>query len=292
MNNKRLLLGTSDAIDQGVIDLIREDLNPSFNHSDLIKTLGEDQKRYAIFATTQEEKIISLNIFIFLTFTHNGRELIGCQSGFSATTKEFKGKGIWVKLMKYAERELDRIKVSFIFGFPNELSFPIFKHKLNYKNLFFKNHILARKPIRTKQGIDGFSNAALQPKFSDLIHWKKSSLAKAFFGNTPQATSEICGIKRKIKFCNFTINYLEILAIKTTGDLHFERSLTQICKGNRINFMSMILPNDFTLNHFFKFPYGNTMPLIYKALEENLVIENQLLLFNGSRDTFNIPSRN
>ncbi len=69
--------------------------------------------------------------------TIDGRDIITAQSGDTMTDPDHRKKGLFTKLAKKTYEYAGENNISFIFGFPNEFSFPGFQRKLNW--IFFGN---------------------------------------------------------------------------------------------------------------------------------------------------------
>ena len=81
------------------------------------------------------EKLIGFNAFISHDFILNG-EIKRCfQSCWSASDANYRGKKVWVNIINFAKEYLKEKGGSFIFGFPNHNSHPIFIHKLGFNEL-------------------------------------------------------------------------------------------------------------------------------------------------------------
>ncbi|HCJ07901.1 MAG TPA: hypothetical protein DHV96_05930 [Lachnospiraceae bacterium] len=75
---------------------------------------------------------------------HNTRAM---QSGDSMTRAEYQGKGLFTQLVKEGVKELETDY--FIYGFPNENSFPIFK-KMGWKSCSRKKYLFSCKKSRKR----------------------------------------------------------------------------------------------------------------------------------------------
>lgn len=80
-------------------------------------------------------RLATMNIFMPQTFTSGGLEVLGYQSGFSATSNAYRGRGLWPKLLQASEVVLAKEGAQFIFGYPNPISHPLFRNKLGYQTI-------------------------------------------------------------------------------------------------------------------------------------------------------------
>ncbi len=82
----------------------------------------------------QNEKIIAYNAFTPHTFTHNGKPIISYQSGWAISDPDVKVWGSYFDVIITAKKRLKERGGSFIFGFPNENSEPIFTKTLKFSS--------------------------------------------------------------------------------------------------------------------------------------------------------------
>jgi hypothetical protein len=94
------------------------------------------------------DEMVCMNAFMPMLFSDGTNQILGYQSGFSATSSEHRGKGYWPKLLIASEGILAGMGASFIFGYPNEVSHPLFVKKLDYTTL-----PTARSRIATVPGL-------------------------------------------------------------------------------------------------------------------------------------------
>jgi hypothetical protein len=81
------------------------------------------------------DEIIGFNAFISHDLVLNG-EMVNCyQSCFTATSNQHRGKKIFQNLILTAHEILRARGAGFIFGFPNDSSYPLFTKKLGYKEI-------------------------------------------------------------------------------------------------------------------------------------------------------------
>jgi hypothetical protein len=70
--------------------------------------------------------VVSFNSWIPWEFVHNNNRYLGYQSGESATYEEYRGKGIWGRVLKYADGIAKERNIDFFFGFPSTMSYNAF----------------------------------------------------------------------------------------------------------------------------------------------------------------------
>lgn len=81
------------------------------------------------------DKVVGYNAFISHDLIYEGRSINCYQSCFTATSSKHRGKKIFQNLILSAHDILSTRGASFIFGFPNENSYPLFTKKLHYREL-------------------------------------------------------------------------------------------------------------------------------------------------------------
>lgn len=79
-----------------------------------------------IICAKHRGKVISFNSWIPWEFTYRGKGYLGYQSGESATHVEYRGKGIFKRVVNHADQVAMQRGVDFFFGFPNPASYGSF----------------------------------------------------------------------------------------------------------------------------------------------------------------------
>ena len=88
-----------------------------------------------LFAAVEEHTVIGLTSFRKHIFTSGaGDELIAYQAAGVLTAPQSRGKGVFTRIVREAERVLAEQGASLIFGFPNSNAFPIWTKKLHYES--------------------------------------------------------------------------------------------------------------------------------------------------------------
>lgn len=112
-------------------------------------------------------KIVSFNSWLPWDFEHNGTKYIGYQSGESATDERYRGKGIWSRVLRYADQVAKARNVDFLFGFPSTMSYGAF-YKAGYCPIgSFNFYIRIINPLsrsliaRTDHAFDDFPSPCL-----------------------------------------------------------------------------------------------------------------------------------
>ena len=91
------------------------------------------------------EDVVSFNSWIPWKFRYNKTEIIGYQSGESATDKNYRRRGIFSNILKYADQIADNKNIDFFFGYPSEMSYGIL-YRLGYRplsNMYFSLKLIS-----------------------------------------------------------------------------------------------------------------------------------------------------
>ena len=194
--------------------------------------------------------------------------------------------------MLYCESEIKISGASLLFGYPNDVSCPLFIHKLNYQeqkqvrvliprfilwiplllSYMLKNH---RKKI--KQNI-------FQPSLEDNVLWKKIDENENFY-QFEFIGSKIWGKVRNGKKYFFNFRYFEIGGIYLKESGHLKILMSQIFKLRKIYIIMMILNEDNPLNLK---PLSQKLKAvsITKPINGFSLNDARLEFFRGMSDTF------
>jgi len=110
-------------------------------------TLDELSKKYqrsiAFMAVNDAEQVVAFQGLTLYNFDSPQGSIVGGQSGDSMTLDAYRGKGIFTTLAKACHNKAAEDGLAFVFGFPNQASYPIFKNKLDWQfvehNAFFQS---------------------------------------------------------------------------------------------------------------------------------------------------------
>ncbi len=89
------------------------------------------------------DRQVGFNLFIPMDFTHNGKKILGFQSGFASTDPDYRRRGIFNNLQVNARKELEDLGGRFVFGFPGPNSHPLFV-KLGFSDYAHEKLFLPR----------------------------------------------------------------------------------------------------------------------------------------------------
>lgn len=126
-------------VEQQLIDLLKDAFGAEkpIPHGHLYKnTVTKMASGPTIFlAAIEEGKIIGCNGFMATDFIYNGKTLVSYQSCWSATHPKHQGRKIFVNIINEAKNILKAKGAGFIYGVPNNNSYPIFTKKLGFKEI-------------------------------------------------------------------------------------------------------------------------------------------------------------
>lgn len=118
-------------------------------------------------------ELAAMNAFIRHRFLAGDQEFFAFQSGFSATSNQFRGQGLWPKLLRASEEILRDAGGRWIFGFPNKISHPLFERKLSYRSIPMLSRRLSLLDLQILPAFD--CNARyVCPDIEALTSWKIS----------------------------------------------------------------------------------------------------------------------
>jgi hypothetical protein len=273
--------------EENVMALIREALGSSKSLQDLKYNIDYDFGNTLIFGGFDEGKLVCMNVFMRMLFTCDGRKLIAYQSGFSATANSHRGKGLWPKLMAFAEEKLGGLGASFIFGYPNPVSHPLFSKKLQYTTLDLCTLIVARVPYWTKAYLKVLPvnhAGVIKPDLQDNIAWKERDRGSVFI--YAEAGSLIWGKVRKVKKLGLYLHFLDVggFELCSSDELPklFNRAMEAV--GVRLLYLSINRENEYF--HMFSHWRKQIAPVIIKPLGSFSLDMRHLNFFGGMRDTY------
>ncbi|MEG1254249.1 GNAT family N-acetyltransferase [Clostridium sp.] len=87
-----------------------------------------------IYLVIDENKIIGANSFFPIEIIIDGKTYLGVQSGDTMVLSDYRGKGLFKKVISYAIKDLSQSGYDFIIGFANNNSYPGFI-KLGFKKV-------------------------------------------------------------------------------------------------------------------------------------------------------------
>ena len=290
---RQIHLGHSNEIDNKILYLIESELGgPATSIEILKRKLAYREGRSLLFGAFVEDELVAMNMWIKLIFLLNSDEHIGYSSCFSATENSYKGNGIWPKLMSYCESEIKKTGASLLFGYPNEVSYPLFIHKLDYQEQkqvrIFIPKCLLWMPVIMRNMINNSSKHIkeniFQPLLEDNISWKKIEDDKNLYDFEFDG-SKIWGKIRNVKKYSFSVRYFEIGGIYLKKLEHFKILMSKIYNTRKIYLITMIVSQENPFNFTPISQKVNTVS-ITKPINGFSLDDARLVFFRGMSDIF------
>lgn len=290
-----VLLDKTVTTDRNVLSLIEEALGGERLLEDFKRKIDYLSGSTLILGGYIDDELVCMNVFMQMTFNINDATVYGYQSGFSAASSKFRGKGLWPKLMFFCEEYLRKRNASFIFGFPNAVSHPVFIRKLGYESFSMQKiritpAIFLTKPSVSKALLDAPTNShrldVLTPRLKDNIDWKKREYGEHGCLTFSHNNSLVWGRLNTARKFGVDIKYFEIggLELFTVGDL--QTLVRKILVGVRVAFCTLSINEGNEYGSLFEGTMIEETPLIIKMLGDLRTDDITLNFFSGMRDTF------
>jgi hypothetical protein len=290
MDFKVLKLGENHHIDMQVLTIINEALQLKLNFGDLVLMTDSDMRGSIYTTFLIGHRVASVNFFIPFYFTNGLEEKVYYQSGFSATCSDFKGKGLWTKLMAQSESYLFQNNASMIFGFPNSVSFPIFKQKLDYSQSNFDIHfgiplifILVRLFNFTNNNSDHIR--AYNCDYRQILDWHKRKNGLEIV-EMEYNSAKLWGKIRQKSFLSLSLNYFEIGGYQGESKIDLKTLLMKSMLKYKFYFVVYLSTKpDLLTKILFQFKKYK-QPFIYKTIMVNDTLFERSRFLGGIRDVF------
>jgi hypothetical protein len=291
---KKVVLNQSSATDESVMQLVRGELNSSRSFSSFKNNIGYASGNTHILGGFIDDELVCINVFMPMKFMCEKKHLTGYQSGFSATSGNQRGKGHWTRLMKFSENFLAEQGASFIFGYPNPVSYPLFLKKLAYQSMNMHNVILARVPFWPKRYLNLLGTSSdlsrhtciLKPDLADNFAWKQGESGESSVETYKFGKSFAWGKIRTTKKLGFRISFLEIGGMELSSHADLEELLKTVFTKAGVLFCYISLNEENEYFPLFKRSREKLSPVIIKSLSNFEVNKIKLNFFGGMRDTF------
>ena len=275
---------------------------------------NEFQNKAIMIVALDEEKIVGFQSFFYWPYIQNGKQFNSFQSGNSIVDKNYRGKGIFKKMLQFIEN--DNFNIDFIVGFPVEVSYHSFM-KANWKNpfnlqwylkfnnlfsVFFNpNYNLLENNfgIYQKYNLNGLSSITAMSDSQDFLGWRNSYYKNNHYYYTYSKNSSVCEIGFKL---NIRKKYLKELIIgQINGNLEnttfvteaIESFLKEVRKIKFITFVSIAInSNNFDyINMLKKLNFKKTEKKIYfiiKEMKKEFILDDyrNWLILRGDLDTW------
>ena len=130
------------------IELLKGTFPESDEHTFKWRFENSDRSDPLLVCAKHKNKVVSFNSWIPWEFKYNDNIYLGYQSGESATHIEYRGRGLFGKLLKFGDKLASERGIDFLFGFPSNMSYGSF-YRAGYfpvsPNYF---HIRLLNPLR------------------------------------------------------------------------------------------------------------------------------------------------
>ena len=219
-------------------------------------TKGSNKSLY--LAAIENEEIIGFTAFISHTLFLNNQSINCYQICWVATHSEHRGKKTFQNLVEEAKKILQDRGAGFIFGFPNNMSQPIFLHKLGFKEipslkLNIPNSVFLKNLFFNKN-IDGASklnsNSILQNE-KELYELKKIEYGSHLIESHLNG-SKIWGTIRHKILKGIKISYFDIGGIEIQNMADISVLFQKISNSNKFSFFQIVSTENNSYNQIFK----------------------------------------
>ncbi len=104
-----------------------------YEHKNATERFGEPNLGYIAYHIQSNEPAAFYGVYSY-PVSLNNQKIMAVQSGDTMTHKNHTGKGLFIELAKRTYKLAREMGAEFVFGFPNENSYPGFVKKLNWKH--------------------------------------------------------------------------------------------------------------------------------------------------------------
>ena len=230
-------LNLEPEVARAFVSLVESELGGIRQLSAIKRSIDYEAGNAKILGAFLSGELVSVNAFMRMKFSAGDDSYVGYQSGFSATSKAHRGKGIWPRLLLFSESYLSDLGASFIFGFPNQISHPVFVQKLGYRSTELYDFRVICLPVFDRVGyakhISGghvtHSKTILEPDAEYNFSWKRRALIGSKVVSFACGDSIVWGAVRKNVKYHVSIKYLEVggLSLRSTSELP---GISQSCR--------------------------------------------------------------
>ena len=219
-------------------------------------TKGSNKSLY--LAAIENEEIIGFTAFISHTLFLNNQSINCYQICWVATHDEHRGKKVFQNIIEHSKIILKERGAGFIFGFPNEISQPIFIHKLGFKEvpsvkLNIPNSVLLRGFFFNKDLDDCSriqSNSILQND-EELYELKKAEYGSSLI-KVEKRGSILWGTIKQKHIKGLKLSYFDVGGIAINNNADIPALFQRISSLNKFSFFQIVSTKDNSYNQIFK----------------------------------------
>lgn len=190
------------------LDFLKKKYNTAFT--------GIEYVGFLAYHATTKEPAAYYGVFPS-KLTYQGKELIAAQSGDTMTHPNHRGKGLFITLAKMSYDLAKTLGVEFIYGFPNDNSYPGFVKKLDWKHYSNINHY---KIKASSIPLDKVSKKFkwFKPIYQLLLPKEEIETGKQFANSIISQNSAFGGVKHDSDFYSYKSYYpsfiIEVKGVK------------------------------------------------------------------------------
>ena len=191
-----------------------------------------------------------------------------------------------------AESNLASINSKFIFGFPNNVSAPIFTNKLNYVKTFFnvdvfnltfmKLNKILWKLVSKNKDMESYYSC----RYDNLKLWQMRQSKEGQIYENSIGTSRLWGKLRTKKFSFFTLRFLEIGGYESNSLLEIQNLVINSMKENNLNYAVQLSSIDNKLSKLRQCKIKYNHPFIFKSISDESDLLSSIYFSGGIRDVF------
>lgn len=284
----------SPGVTEQVVEVLREAFGVSFIQqvSDNTRTAGSQPSLY--LAAVRGDQLIGFNAFISHDLILDGK-IINCyQSCWTATSAAHRGKKIFQNLILTAHDILRARGAGFVFGFPNEASYPLFTKKLAYREIPSLKWQMPNVPLLSRRWLSPKSlpigelkRSAILQNDRELISLKRQEAPDDVLVAEEEG-SLAWGIRRSRMFRGVPLTYLDIGGIELAAASNLSPLLHSLRRqAGLVAYIQIVSTQGNRYNSFFRRVRPSTSNcLIIQDLNLNTTSGISFNFFNGVRDVF------
>ena len=274
--------------------IIKDSLESDGSFSSFCSNIDYASGNTRILGGFISDQLVCINAFMRMKFTCKQAQVIGYQSGFSATSANNRGKGLWPRLMNFGEELIAAQGGNFIFGYPNPVSHPLFVKKLQYRSMKLRDFVIARTPfwaLRHIKAIEAPSPAGsfmdiLKPDLRDNVDWKRREAGPNGVEVYSFRQSSAWGKIRTTTKLGIQIKFLEIGGLDLQSIADLEGLLSIAFKQAQVFVCYISLNEENEYYPLFKMRRKKYSPVIIRPLDGFETRDMKLNFFGGMRDTY------
>ena len=239
-------------------------------------------------------EVVGYNAFISHDLIYEGRVINCYQSCFTATSSQHRGKKIFQNLILAAHDILGARGAAFVFGFPNDNSYPLFTKKLQYRELPSTKIQMLNIPLyrrtffrKSHPTLEVLEQHAILQNDKQLIELKRLKYGSELLTSDFEG-STAWGLRRSIVRRGIKVPYLDLGGLTLTNADHLVPLLRQLRKhAGWVAYMQVVTIAGSTYNRLFqKVQKAETNCLIVYDLNMKTDEGVTFNFFNGVRDVY------